>query len=86
MVEIPDSLRSVFSATVHERDGTYVLEVPSGELSYDAVSLGETYRIAVFDAPTSEQDEHESVSADRAHLTVSVNLLSRLLRRVKYAR
>lgn len=66
MVEIPDSLRSVFSATVHERDGTYVLEVPSGELSYDAVSLGETYRIAVFDAPTSEQDEHESVSADRA--------------------
>jgi predicted RNA-binding protein with TRAM domain len=66
MVEIPDSLRSVFSATVHERDGTYVLEVPSGELSYDAVSLGETYRIAVFDAPTSEQDEHESASADRA--------------------
>ena len=66
MVEIPDSLRSVFSATVHERDGTYVLEVPSGELSYDAVSLGETYRIAVFDAPTSEQDEHESASTDRA--------------------
>jgi predicted RNA-binding protein with TRAM domain len=66
MVEIPDSLRSVFSATVHERDGTYVLEVPSGELSYDAVSLGETYRIAVFDAPTSAQDEHESASADRA--------------------
>ncbi|GAA0642335.1 TRAM domain-containing protein [Salarchaeum japonicum] len=66
MVEIPDSLRSVFSATVHERDGTYVLEVPSGELSYDAVSLGETYRIAVFDAPTSAQDEHESASAGRA--------------------
>lgn len=86
MVEIPDSLRSVFSATVHERDGTYVLEVPSGELSYDAVSLGETYRIAVFDAPTSEQDEHESASADCAQSDRHVNLLSRLLRRVKYAR
>jgi len=66
MVEIPDSLRSVFSATVHEQDGTYVLEVPSEELSYDAVSLGETYRIAVFDSPTTAQDEHKSASEDRA--------------------
>ena len=66
MVKIPDSLRSVFSATVHERDGTYVVEVPSGELNHDAVSLGETYRISVFDSPTTAQDEHEPASADRA--------------------
>jgi predicted RNA-binding protein with TRAM domain len=66
MVEIPDSLRSVFSATVHKRDGTYVVEVPSGELNHDAVSLGETYRIAVFDSPTTAQEEHEPTSVDRA--------------------
>jgi hypothetical protein len=80
MVEILDSLRSVFSATVHERDGTYVLEAPSGELSYDAVSLGETYRNAVFDVPTSAQDEHEFASADRAQPDRQRESLSRLLR------
>jgi predicted RNA-binding protein with TRAM domain len=53
MVAIPDSLRSVFSATVQEQDGTYVLEVPSGELEHEAITLGETYRVAVLDAPAT---------------------------------
>jgi hypothetical protein len=53
MVEIPDSLRSVFSATVQEQDGTYVLEVPSGELKHEALTRGATYRVAVLDAPAS---------------------------------
>jgi predicted RNA-binding protein with TRAM domain len=53
MVEIPDSLRSVFSATVQEQDGTYVLEVPSGELEHEAITLGETYRVAILDAPAT---------------------------------
>jgi len=50
MVEIPDSLRSVFSATVHERDGAYVLEVPRGEVDHGAVEPGRTYRLAVLAA------------------------------------
>ncbi|MDX1745389.1 MAG: TRAM domain-containing protein [Halobacteriales archaeon] len=53
MVEIPDSLRSVFSATVHEQDGAYVLEVPSGDLEHEAITRGETYRVAVLDAPST---------------------------------
>jgi predicted RNA-binding protein with TRAM domain len=53
MVAIPDSLRSVFSATVQEQDGTYVLEVPSGELEHETITLGETYRVAVLDAPAT---------------------------------
>jgi predicted RNA-binding protein with TRAM domain len=53
MVEIPDSLRSVFSATVHEQDGAYVLEVPSGELEHEAITRGETYRVAILDAPST---------------------------------
>jgi predicted RNA-binding protein with TRAM domain len=53
MVEIPDSLRSVFSATVNEEAGTYVLEVPASELEHEAVTSGETYRVAVLDAATT---------------------------------
>lgn len=68
MVEIPDSLRSVFSTTVHERGGTYVVEIPSGEINHDAITLGETYRIAVFDSlATTEREEHDSQPPARAH-------------------
>jgi predicted RNA-binding protein with TRAM domain len=66
MVEIPDSLRSVFSATVHTRDGTYVVEIPSGEVDHDVVTPGETYRIAVFDsAETTERSERQSQPSNR---------------------
>ncbi len=67
MVEIPDSLRSVFSATVHTRDGTYVVEIPSGEVDHDVVTPGETYRIAVFDsAETTERSEQTSKPSNRS--------------------
>lgn len=32
MIEIPDPLRSVFSATVREGDGAYVVGIPSREI------------------------------------------------------
>ena len=67
MVEIPDSLRSVFSATVQEQDGTYVLEVPSGELEHEAITRGETYRVAVLDAPSTTSQSPEP--AERADET-----------------
>jgi predicted RNA-binding protein with TRAM domain len=67
MVEIPDSLRSVFSATVRERDGSYVIEIPSREITHDAVSVGETYRLAVFESPaTTGSEKQETRSPDRA--------------------
>jgi predicted RNA-binding protein with TRAM domain len=53
MVEIPDSLRSVFSATVNERDGEYIVEIPSQEVTNDAVTARETYRVTLLDVPTS---------------------------------
>jgi len=62
MVEIPDSLRSVFSATVQERDGAYVLEIPIGELTHDAVTSGETYRVAMLSSPAS-RERHEDASS-----------------------
>jgi len=66
MVEIPDSLRSVFSATVRNRDGAYIVEIPSGEVDHDVVTPGETYRIAVFDSVgTAEGSERQSQSSSR---------------------
>lgn len=52
MIELPDSLRTVFSATVHERDGAYVVEVPSNEIEHGSVAGGETYRVAVLETLT----------------------------------
>lgn len=67
MVEIPDSLRSVFSAALQEQNGTYVLEVPSGELEYEAITLGEPYRVAILDAPgTTEQSTEPAERADES--------------------
>ena len=60
MVEIPDSLRSVFSATVQERDGAYVLEIPTGEITHDAVTSGETYRVAMLSSPASRERHDET--------------------------
>lgn len=60
MVEIPDSLCSVFSATVQEQDDTYILEIPTGEIDHDAVTSGETYRVAMLPSPTSEGRRDEA--------------------------
>lgn len=60
MVEIPQALRAVFSATVRERDGTYVLELPAREFEHDTLTVGDTYRIALLAAtqatPVNESD------------------------------
>ena len=71
MVEIPNSLRSVFSAIVREHDGAYVVNIPSEEIDHDAVTPGEAYRVAVFEssATTGQADQESeqpgSVQSDR---------------------
>ena len=60
MVEISDSLRAVFTATVQEQDGAYVLEIPSGEIDYEAVTTDETYRVAMLPSPASEERPDEA--------------------------
>jgi len=47
MVEIPDSLQSLFTGTVEERNGRYYIEVPKSEIEHDAARPGQTYRVAV---------------------------------------
>lgn len=62
MVEIPDSLRSLFSATLQRRDGRYVLEVPANEVDKEAVAAGETYRVAVLEGPSDQASTSQEES------------------------
>lgn len=44
---VPASLRSLFTATIQERDDTYVLEIPKREVDNEVLTEGETYRVAI---------------------------------------
>jgi predicted RNA-binding protein with TRAM domain len=56
MVEIPDRLECLFTASVEEDEGSYSIEVPREELDAGQVSAGETYRVVILDEsqPRSE--------------------------------
>lgn len=59
-MEIPDQLRCLFSATVEERGGSFVVEVPEQEIQLGDLQDGETYRVALFESPsTDEADDTE---------------------------
>lgn len=47
MVEIPDTLQSLFTATVEEDEDRYYIEIPKSEIEHDVAKPGKTYRIAV---------------------------------------
>ena len=55
MVEIPDSLRFLFSAPIKEEDGTYTVKVPSSEVDHEALSADEMYRVAILASPASTE-------------------------------
>jgi predicted RNA-binding protein with TRAM domain len=67
MVEIPDSLQSLFTATVEQRENRYYIEIPESEIEHQAAAPGETYRIAVLphDTETDHQSETAEPSTDR---------------------
>lgn len=62
MVEISDSLRSLFTAPLEERDGRYVLEIPASEIEHEAIRASDTYRVAVLEAsePTGSSTQERS--------------------------
>jgi len=60
-MEISEQLRCLFSGTVEERDGSYVVEVPEQELRLGGLQAGETYRVAVL--PTSAANKADDVDA-----------------------
>jgi len=60
MVEISDSLRSLFSADLEEQDGSFVVEIPSNEFEHETLTSGETYRVAIFESLSSTESTTES--------------------------
>lgn len=58
-MEISDQLRCLFSATVEERDESYLVEVPAQEVQLNNLQQGETYRVAIFPSPSNEADKSE---------------------------
>jgi len=70
MIEIPDSLRSVFSAQLEERDGSYVVDIPASEIEHDTLAANETYRVAILASEPStdktQQEQQQSTTQDTA--------------------
>ena len=69
MVEISDSLRSLFSAQIEERDGLYVVDIPASELEHDALAADETYRVALLASESStgqkaQQEQPQSAAQE----------------------
>ncbi|MEF8975800.1 MAG: TRAM domain-containing protein [Halapricum sp.] len=59
-MEISDQLRCLFSATVEERDDSYVVEVPNDELRHGQIEADETYRVALLPLPSDGEAEETS--------------------------
>ncbi|WP_338742429.1 TRAM domain-containing protein [Haloplanus salilacus] len=67
-MEIPERLECLFSASIEERDDSYVITVPERELQMGSLQRGETYRIAVVPAHEPgepERSEREDVESGR---------------------
>lgn len=61
-MELPDQLRCLFTATVEENNGTYLIEVPEQELQHDSLEQDTTYRVAVL--PTvGDGNDHTTEAA-----------------------
>ena len=60
MVEIPDSLRCLFSATITQRNGSFVIEVPTEEIDAGEVTPGKIYRVVLVPEQSRAQDQHGS--------------------------
>ena len=65
-MEISEQLHCLFSATVEERDESYLIELPEREIELGAVDEGETYRVALLPMSESGTSTSEKQSNDGA--------------------
>ncbi|AXG08157.1 TRAM domain-containing protein [Haloplanus rubicundus] len=56
-MEISEELECLFSASITEQDGSYVIDVPERELQLGDLQEGETYRVALVSSPTRRESE-----------------------------
>ncbi|MFB6160655.1 MAG: TRAM domain-containing protein [Haloferacaceae archaeon] len=60
----PDQILCLFSARVDEREDSYVVEVPKGEIDRGAVQSDGVYRVGLFPAATPADDGNAASSSD----------------------
>ena len=64
MVEIPDQLECLFSASVTDTGDSYSIEVPQNELDAGTIAAGETYRVVILeDTEPAESDDPQDGSS-----------------------
>jgi predicted RNA-binding protein with TRAM domain len=56
-MEISEELECLFSASVAEQNGSYVIDVPERELQLGDLQQGETYRVALVSSPARSEPE-----------------------------
>ncbi|MCQ4333257.1 TRAM domain-containing protein [Natronomonas sp. F2-12] len=87
-MEISEQLHCLFSATVEQRDGSYLIELPDREIELGALEASETYRVALLpttegatpttdaqpesDADTSDSDRPEPPVTEGENRTVEI--------------
>lgn len=57
-MKISDQLRCLFSATIEERDGSYVVEIPDQEIQLGDIDRDETYRVAILPSPSESENKN----------------------------
>jgi predicted RNA-binding protein with TRAM domain len=62
-MEISEQLRCLFSGTVEERDGSYVIEVPDQELQLGDLQASDPYRVAVLPSPSTDDADGTDVDS-----------------------
>jgi hypothetical protein len=63
-MEIPDSLYSLFSATVREHDDSYTVEIPKQEIEGGPVEPGRTYCVGLLGDSTTPKAPTEKTTTD----------------------
>jgi len=64
-MEIPTKLHCLFAGAVERGDETYLIEVPEQEMELGDLQQGETYRIAVFPAPSTDEPDETTTDSQR---------------------
>ena len=64
MVQIPDSLRTLFAADIKQHDDSFVIEVPKQEVNKGDVALDEIYQVVLFPEQGRSGEQRKSGSQD----------------------
>lgn len=66
-MEIPENLRTMFSATLEQQDNSYTVTVPKREVQNGQIVSDETYRVALLPLSQSGNDGEARSKSEREH-------------------